>query len=218
MKGRVLVVDDESDWIETFAQWLEPEGYAVRGVRTGEEARTEVLDWSPHVLLVDQKLEGPGGRGLGLSLIGRLLAEQPTAQAVLVTGFASSEAITRAFSAGASDYFEKNRLLESRLRAKLPVLVAASEHARGELDVEEAEALLRAAWARAQRETHSQRKGAALEEAVQRLFSSVPGFTHTRTNASNATEEIDVLVTNRSSDPLLQRQNASSTPWWGADA
>ncbi len=206
MKGRVLVVEDDLDWVDTYRDWLEPEGYSLRHANGIEDALTAAADWVPHVVLVDQRLEGPGGRDLGLSLLRRIADTCPTARTLLVTGFATNEAVNRAFSNGASDYLEKTEPLEALLRAKLPDLVAASERALGEEDRGAQEAALTEAWKRARTDTNPQAKGAALEETVKRIFESIPGFAHARTNASNRLEEIDVLVTNRSADPFLGRQ------------
>jgi hypothetical protein len=59
---------------------------------------------------------------------------------------------------------------------------------------------------RARTSTHPQAKGAALERVVRRLFESVPGLHHARTNVANDTEEIDVLVMNQSTQEVIRRQ------------
>lgn len=200
---RVLVVDDESDWVETYRLWLEPDGYEVRGASTIDEALTTAAQWRPHVVLVDQKLEGGGGRDLGLSVIDRLARAEPYTRLVLVTAYATREAVERAFRSGASDYLEKGPILEPLLRIKVRQLATDAERALGFRD---REAELRAEWSRARTSPSSQEKGAALERTVRWLFESIPGLNHARTNVQNETEEIDVLVMNQSSHELLRRQ------------
>jgi CheY-like chemotaxis protein len=203
MAARVLVVDDENDWVETYRMWLESDAYAVRGASTVDEALTISAEWRPHVVLVDQKLEGGGGRDLGLSIIERLARAEPYTRLVLVTAYPTREAVERAFRAGASDYLEKGPILESLLRIKVRQLTADAERALGSVD---REAELRTEWTRATTSRDRQEKGAALERVVRMLFESIPGLHHARTNVQNETEEIDVLVMNQSSHELLRRQ------------
>jgi CheY-like chemotaxis protein len=204
MSTRILTVDDEPDVLATYQMWLEEDGYEVRTASKGSDALEVVKAWSPHVVLLDQKLEGGGGRDVGLSLIRRIIDLNPACRVLMVTAYATSEAIERAFREGADDYLEKRSTLEALLRIK--VRQAAQASARAMDDGAAAEAALRGAWARAQVETDAQRKGALLEESLRRLLESVPGFTHARTNVANHLEELDVFVANRSTDPILARQ------------
>jgi CheY-like chemotaxis protein len=203
MSRRVLVVDDEEDWVETYRAWLEPDGFEVRGARTVEDGLAEAARWRPHVILVDQKLEGGGGRDLGLSAIERLARMEPYTRLILVTAYATREAVERAFRAGASDYLEKGPILEPLVRIKVRQL---AQDAAAALGSPEREAELRADWQLARTSTNSQQKGAALERVIRWLFESVPGLHHARTNLANETEEIDVLVMNQSTHELLRRQ------------
>ncbi|MEQ1569602.1 MAG: response regulator [Myxococcota bacterium] len=203
MSKRVLVVDDEQDWVETYRGWLEPDGYEVRGANTVEAALGEAARWKPHVVLVDQKLEGGGGRDLGLSAIDRLARGEPYTRLILVTAYATREAVERAFRSGASDYLEKGPILEPLVRIKVQLL---AEDAARALGSPEREAELRADWSLARSSPHPQQKGAALERTVRGLFQSVDGLQHARTNVANGTEEIDVLVMNQSVHEVLRRQ------------
>lgn len=206
MSARVLVVDDDADWIATYQLWLEEEGHQVRGAATAADARRAVAEWRPHVVLVDQRLEGGGGRDVGLSLLRQLADLFPPAQLVVVTAYATREAVERAFREGASDYLEKREILEPLLRIKVR---AAARLAARSVDDESAEAQrerLRDAWQAARTEPNAQIKGRRLEETVRILLERVPGFTHARTNLASEAEEIDVIAANRSLDPILRSQ------------
>ena len=204
MSHRILVLDNEPDWIATYRDWLEPEGYEVRGANTMAGALAEAESWRPHVALIDKNLEGGAGRELGLALIQRLAGSAPATQSILVTAFATRESVERAFASGATDYLEKTPILPALLRLKLPGLCKVAARSLDDAPAREAE--LKTTWAAAQTEPHPQRKGRLLETTVRLLFESIPGFTHARTNAANETEELDLLVMNRSTDPLLARQ------------
>lgn len=159
MNYRVMAVDDEPGWLETYDDCLTPEGYELRGVATIEEALSVAKDWHPHVVLIDQKLEGAGGRDLGLSLIGRIADQNPTSRTLLVTAFATNAAVVRAFADGALDYLEKTAIFETMLLHKVAIAAKLAEDAMGGVAQEEREAALRRSWQQAQTETHTQRKG-----------------------------------------------------------
>lgn len=207
MAWRVLVLDDDADWRATYREVLGEEGHDVVAVATRAEAEAEALAQPVHVVVLDQKLEGPGGRDSGLGLLPWLRDHVPSARALLVTAYPHEAAVERAFREGVFDYLQKGTaIFEPLLRVKVRQAAEAAALAWGRRPAEALEAELRATWADALAERQSQRKGSLLERAVRLLFETIPGFTHARTNVGNETEEIDVLVTNRSTDPLLARQ------------
>ena len=63
--GRVLVVDDEPDVVETLSDMLQVLGYDVATAGTFDEARTAMTAVRPHVVLLDLRMPGtPGVEGL----------------------------------------------------------------------------------------------------------------------------------------------------------
>ena len=150
------------------------------------------------------KTRGVGWAQHGLAVIARLADQNPATQAFLVTAFATTDAVRQAFHDGATDYLEKTPILEAILLRKVDLAGKAAERAMGTPN--QAQRELRSAWQEAKTSTHSQRKGSALERTIKLLFESIPGFRHARTNVKNDMEEIDVLVMNRSTEPLLTRQ------------
>ncbi|HSP78503.1 MAG TPA: response regulator, partial [Myxococcaceae bacterium] len=71
------------------------------------------------VLVTDKNLPGMGG----VELIAEARRLQPALEAVMITGYASTESVLAAFSAGASDYilkpFEDLQLVRAKVRAAL---------------------------------------------------------------------------------------------------
>lgn len=215
MSIRVLAVDDEEPIVETYRMWLEEEGYQVRGASNGPQALHLVTTWQPHVVLLDQRLEGSSSRDAGLSLIRQIGERHPPTRVIVITAYASAAAVARAFAEGVDDYLEKrSEVLEHLLRIKVRHAAHAAERAMEGADLTARESALHEAWNAARSEADPQRKGALLEDTVRRLMESLPGLTHARTNAANELEEIDVIVANRSPDPLLSRQGTSSS--WSA--
>src|SRR5689334_15626969 len=117
--GRILIVDDDPAFLETYEEILAAEGYAVETATTHGEAlrRLDEPGWT--VVLVDQKLQGPGGPDSGLGLIDETRRRAPGAKVLLVTAYASREAVERAFREGAYDYLEKTAVFEALLRVKV---------------------------------------------------------------------------------------------------
>lgn len=204
---RVLIVDDSGPVRETISDWLVEDGFAVADVGSLEEARSWLdANGAPHVLLLDVRLQGPGGEVSGLDAVGDLLVRAPGARVVIITGFAAEADVIRAFDAGAHDYVVKDSVFNPLLRRK--VRRAAEEADRTfQRQPTWRERELRDAWSAARSNPHPQRKGEALERTLQLLFDSVPGLTaDNRVHSGNRDAEYDLWITNGSSEPVLRDQ------------
>lgn len=202
-RGRILAVDDEETILEIYRDMLIPLGWDLQTATSYVEAtdRLDEGDWS--VVLLDQRLKGadsPDTEGLGL--IQEVDRRSPGAAVIVVTGYASPEAIERAFDAGAYDYVEKTPSFETLLRVKI-------EHA---MDVQRQRWLVHASdtearelWAQMSKEANSQRKGRLLEDLVELLLKSVPGFV-VKGRRKGLDEELDLIVRNESTDPWWSKE------------
>lgn len=96
--AQVLIVDDDPDFAALYRELLERQGLQVVVAQTAEAATRalEETGASLDVVLLDQKLKGPGGPDSGLELIGRVSALAPFAKTIVVTGYATPETIERA--------------------------------------------------------------------------------------------------------------------------
>ncbi len=206
--GRILIVDDDPAFIETYKDLLAAEGYTVEAATTHAAAlrRLDEPGWS--VVLVDQKLQGPGGPDTGLDLIAEARSRAPGAKVLLVTAYASKEAVERAFREGAYEYLEKSPVFEAMLHIKVRnAMEAVSERWLATLDLDATELAIRETWAAAQSESDRNRKGTLLERLVALLLKSIPGFDRLDTRLRNSIEELDVLVQNGSADPFWQKES-----------
>src|SRR5436853_7865847 len=61
---RMLIIEDDADSAEFLRLMLQPEGYEVRTASTAEQARSELTDWHPELVLMDLML--PDVEGLGM--------------------------------------------------------------------------------------------------------------------------------------------------------
>jgi DNA-binding response OmpR family regulator len=99
----VLVVDDELDFLTTYRRLLAREGYEVVTAASCEAARAALAEGSFAVAIVDMRL--PDGDGLDIVRLASGLASPP--RAIVVTGYASTEARAAALEAGAADFLSK---------------------------------------------------------------------------------------------------------------
>ncbi|MCY1076612.1 response regulator [Archangium lansingense] len=120
LASTVLVVDDEPVVRDVCARLLSREPDLVVSLAEDAEEALELLRAQRFdVLITDKNLPGMGG----VELISEARALQPALEAVMITGYSSSESVIAAFAAGASDYilkpFEDLRLVRAKVRAAL---------------------------------------------------------------------------------------------------
>ncbi|RZL01756.1 MAG: response regulator [Rubrivivax sp.] len=97
-KGRILVVEDNEDGLETLMMLLEAEGHEVRGAGSGAKALEIVASWQPQVVLLDLGLP----RMDGYEVAARLRAVPGLGQARLValTGWGAQKDREKTAAAG----------------------------------------------------------------------------------------------------------------------
>jgi DNA-binding NtrC family response regulator len=102
-KGRILVVDDETNARTALAELLRDEGYAVETAADAFKALGKAADFAPDLVLTDLKMPGMDG----LQLLARLQEDDPDLPVVMMTAFGEVETAVRAMQAGARDYLAK---------------------------------------------------------------------------------------------------------------
>ncbi len=100
---RVLVVDDERNIRTTLTMCLEGFGCQVTAVATGAAAVEAAARSGPRVAFVDLRLANESG----LDLIPRLLAEQRELTIVMISAYATFDAVVDAIKRGAWDFLPK---------------------------------------------------------------------------------------------------------------
>jgi DNA-binding NtrC family response regulator len=109
---RILVVDDEIDFLETIIKRLEKRDLNVTGVESGEKAIQLLKDQMFDVVLLDVKM--PGGMD-GIETLREIKNLKPLTEVVLLTGHASVETSIEGMKLGAFDYLLKPIKLEELL-------------------------------------------------------------------------------------------------------
>jgi len=102
-RGRVLVVDDESNITESIQKALERVGYAVDVAQDPATAWNKLEQTMPDVVLCDIRLREADG----MDLLARIRGSYPEIPVVMMTGYPSIESAVRAIKSGATDYLAK---------------------------------------------------------------------------------------------------------------
>jgi len=109
---RVLVVDDEEDFLDTLVKRLNKRMVDTTGARSGEEALALMQEKLFDVVILDIKM--PGGID-GIETLREIKKIQPLAEVVLLTGHGSVETSIEGMKLGAFDYVLKPIKLEDLL-------------------------------------------------------------------------------------------------------
>lgn len=104
IERRILIVDDDVDFAEGLAAYLDLNGNKCAVANTVETALKLARDFAPDVALLDIKLDPVVS---GVDLIPRLQEERPAISCIMVTAFAEVETAIDAVRKGAYDYLKK---------------------------------------------------------------------------------------------------------------
>jgi CheY-like chemotaxis protein len=207
---KILVIDDDPDTIASYHDILDEHGFELSSARSRQEALTQLQNGGPwDVVLLDEKLSGPGGPASATALLLDIAGRAPEARTIVITGFATPQLVQTALQAGAWEYLEKDHqflplLLPLRVRHAVE---AARERRISRMGRAEIEGELRRTWAEAQRsEQPAARRGRLLEETVCLLFRTMPGLEDARVNTRAPAEEFDVVAQNASQDEILRKE------------
>ncbi len=114
---KVLLVDDDDVNLLLTSIALRERGFAITEARSGEQAIRMLADWMPDVLVLDALMPGLDGFETCREL--RLLPGFESLPVLMLTGLDDDASISRAYEAGATDFFVKSTqwsLLSGRLR------------------------------------------------------------------------------------------------------
>ncbi|MGQ9669775.1 MAG: response regulator [Desulfosoma sp.] len=100
---RVLVVDDELDFLETLVRRLEKRQVAAVGVTGGREALDKLSQHSVDVVVLDVRMPGMDG----LEVLQEIKKRWPLVEVILLTGHASVESGLQGMELRAFDYVMK---------------------------------------------------------------------------------------------------------------
>ncbi len=102
-KRKILIVDDETDVVDTIDTILTEEGFETHVSRNGKDALLKVQELSPELVLLDCYL--PEMMGIEVLREIRKLSEEIAV--VMMTGHGEEQLVVALMKAGASDYLKK---------------------------------------------------------------------------------------------------------------
>jgi DNA-binding response OmpR family regulator len=120
-RWKLLLVDDELEFVSTLAERLALRGIDVRTAHSGEEALRRIEDDPPEVVVLDVMMPGMSG----LEVLRRVKAQNPEIKIVLLTGIGNPRDGAEGIRLGASDYLMKPLQIEELLE-KIGVVLKAS--------------------------------------------------------------------------------------------
>ncbi len=122
--AKVLLVDDEREFIETLSERLQMRDFGTSVVHDGEQALTLVEQEAPQVMVLDLKMPGLGG----MEVLKRLRQEHPEVAVIVLTGHGSASDRDKCLELGAFAYLQKPVDIEE--------LSATMRRAHGKIDQE----------------------------------------------------------------------------------
>ena len=113
MQGlKVLLVDDEVDFVSTLAERLEIRNIEVSYATDGAEALHKVEVEKPNVVVLDMMMPGLGG----LEVMQEIKRRHPEIKVILLTGRGSTENGVSGMNLGAFDFLMKPVRMEELLK------------------------------------------------------------------------------------------------------
>ena len=110
-KDLILVVDDNTDFLDSISRILMYEGYAVETAISGQEALKKSREKIFSLALIDIKL--PDFEGI--QLLKRMEETDPKMRKVIITGYQTMENTRQALKFGADEYLVKPLKIEKIL-------------------------------------------------------------------------------------------------------
>ena len=112
MKKRILLVDDEKDFVEALAERLKNRDFDVTTAFAGEEALEKLKEYNFDVAIVDVKMPGIDG----IETLREIKKIKPLTEVLMLTGHGTVETAIEGMKHGAYDFLMKpcamNTLLE----------------------------------------------------------------------------------------------------------
>jgi len=100
---KVLLVDDEVEFMETLVKRLKKRNLIVSGVNSGERAIEALAQAPVDIVVLDVKMPGMDG----LETLREIKKSRPLVEVIMLTGHASMEVAIKGMEQGAFDYLMK---------------------------------------------------------------------------------------------------------------
>jgi DNA-binding response OmpR family regulator len=109
---KILLVDDEEEFVTTLAERLELRGLQARAALNGEAALQMIEADTPEIVILDVMMPGLGG----FEVLRRIKAQHPQLPVILLTGRGSEKEGVKGMQLGAFDYLMKPLDIEELIK------------------------------------------------------------------------------------------------------
>lgn len=103
MKARLLLVDDEEQFVESLSERLSIRDYDVKTSLTGEEAIAKIKNYNFDVVILDVRLPGIEGT----EVLRQIKSVKPLIEVIMLTGQGTVEMAIEGMKLGAFDFLMK---------------------------------------------------------------------------------------------------------------
>jgi DNA-binding NtrC family response regulator len=103
MEPRILIVDDEEDFVDVLAERLTIRGFFVVRALSGQEAIDQLAALNFDVVILDLRMTGIDG----LEVLRKVKELKPITEVIMLTGHATVESAIEGLKLGAMDYLTK---------------------------------------------------------------------------------------------------------------
>lgn len=133
LKAKVLLVDDEKEFVENLSERLEIRGLKVTAATRGEDAVSLADNQSFDAIVLDLSMPGMDG----LETLKKIRTKHPDAEILILTGHGSVKSSVEAMKLGAEDFLEKpvdmNELLEKISKARDKRILILQKQSKAEI-------------------------------------------------------------------------------------
>jgi DNA-binding response OmpR family regulator len=109
---KILLVDDEEEFVITLAERLELRGLQARAALNGEAALKMIEADTPEIVILDVMMPGIGG----FEVLRRIKKQHPQLPVILLTGRGSEKEGVKGMQLGAFDYLMKPLNIEELIK------------------------------------------------------------------------------------------------------
>jgi DNA-binding NtrC family response regulator len=103
MKTRILLVDDEEQFVQALSERLTLRGYDVTTSLSGEDALEKLKHYNYEVVILDIAMPGLDG----VTTLREIKKFKPLTEVIMLTGHATVETAIEGMKLGAADYLVK---------------------------------------------------------------------------------------------------------------
>ena len=124
MKIKLLLVDDEKDFIESLAERLQLRDFDVKTALNGDDAIKLVSEHEFDVIILDVKMPGKSG----IETLKEIKNINQLSQVIMLTGHATVESAIQGMKLGAYDYIMKPTVTEDLIKLINKAYKIVEEH------------------------------------------------------------------------------------------